>query len=201
MKRSLSTVLFLVISSLSLMAQEELADYRQGKQMVSIGNFGQAMDLLSAYLDYDTYGEVANYAGFHYAKAAYGSRQYIAAQNALKQLIRERQWKHRDDAKYLLALCYFQQQNISDALAEVAGIQDEAILEEAHRASYDFLQHASTSILMVQLPNYESNKGLVLALKNQLARRTVLSSGEREVYDRIKNLRFSDDEGNSDYSK
>src|SRR5690554_560859 len=129
MKRSLSTVLFLVISSLSLMAQEELADYREGKQMVSNGNFGQAMNLLSAFLDYDTYGEVANYAAFHYAKAAYGDRQYVEAQNALKQLIGERQWTHRDDAKYLLALCYFQQQNFTGALAEVAGIQDEKILE------------------------------------------------------------------------
>lgn len=191
MKISLLTFVIVFASLLSVTAQESLDQYRQAKQMISTGNYGQAMDLLSPYLDHDTYGEVANYASYHYARAAYGARQYDLAQSALKQLIRARKWKHQDDAKYLLAVTQFQQQNITEALAEIDGIENEAILEEAYRASYDFLQHASTSVLIVNLPNYETNKGLVLALRNQLANRTVLSAGEQEVFDRIKSVDFS----------
>ncbi len=196
MKISLLTFAIVFASLLTVTAQENLAQYRQAKQMISTGNYGQAMDLLSPYLDHDTYGEVANYASFHFARAAYGARQFDLAQNALKQLIRTRNWKHQDDGKYLLALTAFQQQNISEALTEIQGIKNEAILEEAYRASYDFLQHVSTSVLIVNLPNYERNKGLVLALRNQLAKRTVLSAGEQEVFDRIKNLDFSSTEDN-----
>jgi|SRR5690554_3690687 len=191
MKISLLTFIVALVSFLSADAQESLAEYRQAKQMIAAGNYGQAMDLLSPYLDHDTYGEVANYASYHFAKAAYGSRQFDLAQNALKQLVRTRNWKHQDDAKYLLALSHFQMQNIPDALAEIQGIKDEEIREEAYRASYDFLQHISTSVLIVNLPNYEKNVGLVTALRNQLASRTVLSAGEQEVYDRIKNMDFS----------
>lgn len=181
-------------SLLTVSAQENLAQYRQAKQMISAGNYGQAMDLLGPYLDHDTYGEVANYASYHFAKAAYGARQFDLAQNALKQLIRVRSWKHQDDAKYLLALCHFQQQNISEALAEIKGIKNDAVMKEAYRASYDFLQHVSTSVLIVNLANYEDNKGLVMALRNQLAKRTVLSTGEQEVFDRIRNMDFSSTE-------
>jgi ABC-type branched-subunit amino acid transport system substrate-binding protein len=193
MKLTTIILLLLFASSSTLIAQEELADYRQAKQLVSSGNFAQAMDLLSPFLDYDRYGEVSNYASYHFARAAYESRKYELAQNALKQLIRERKWKHQDDAKYLLALSYFQQQNVSEALKEIAGIQDEEVLKEAYRASYDFLQHISTSVLIVNLPNFQNNQGLVVALKNQLGSRSILSAGEQEVYDKIKNMDFSDE--------
>lgn len=191
MKISLLTFLLVFACLLSVTAQGNLEQYRKAKQMISTGNYGQAMDLLSPYLDQDTYGEVANYASYHFARAAYGARQFELAQNALKQLIRTRKWKHQDEAKYLLAITQFQQQNIAEALTEIKGIENEAILEEAYRASYDFLQHVSTSVLIVNLPNYESNRGLVLALRNQLAKRTVLSAGEQEVFNRIRDLDFS----------
>lgn len=194
MKISLLTFVIIFASLLSVTAQENMAQYRQAKQMISTGNYGQAMDLLSPFLDHDTYGEVANYASYHFAKAAYGARQFDLSQNALKQLIRARNWKHQDDARYLLALSHFQQQNISEALNEIQRIKNEAVLEEAHRASYDFLQHVSTSVLIVNLANYETNKGLVMALRNQLAKRTVLSAGEQEVFDRIRNIDFSSTE-------
>ncbi len=191
MKSIVITLLFVLIFSPFISAQEELANYRQAKQLISSGNFVQAMDLLSPYLNEERYGEVSFYASYHFAKAAYGSQQYEVAINSLRQIIQERDWKHRDDAKYLLALCHFQQQNMQDALTEISEIEDEAILEEAFKASYDFLQHISTSVLIVNLPNFQNNKGLVLALRNQLDKRTVLSAGEQTVYNQIKNLDFS----------
>lgn len=202
MKNPLLLLLFVLITFRPALAQEELAEYRQAKQMIATGNFGQAMDLLSPFLDYDKYGEVANYASYHYARAAYGSKQYNLAQNALKQLIRARDFEHNDDARYLLALSNFQQQNISDALTEIQGIQAEGVREEAYRASYEFLQHVSSSVLIVNLPNYKNNKGLVMALRNQLAKRTVLSAGEQEVYNSIKDLDFStEDESTPAYER
>ncbi|HLW20129.1 MAG TPA: ABC transporter substrate-binding protein [Cyclobacteriaceae bacterium] len=201
MKISLLSILLAVFATFPLTAQEALSGYRQAKQMIANGNYGQAMDLLSPYLDVDTYGEVANYASYHYARAAYQSRRYDLATNALKQLIRTRSWKHKDEASYLLALSHFQQQNISEALSEIKGIQQEQILEEAYRASYDFLQHISTSVLIVNLPNYESNKGLVMALRKQFESRSILSAGEQEVYDRIKNIDFGPIAEKSDSEK
>src|SRR5690606_31393913 len=41
------------------------------------------------------------------------------------------------------------------------------------------------------LPEHQENEGLVLALKSQLAKRTVLSAGEQKVFDQIKDLDFS----------
>src|SRR5690606_15911566 len=105
------------------------------------------------------------------------------------------------DAKYLLALCHFQQQNISEALNEITGIQDKEVLREAYRASYDFLQHISTSVLIVNLPNFQNNKGLVKALQNQLGSRSILSAGEQEVYDKIKNMDFSEEGEASDITR
>lgn len=190
--KSLLFILLLVLSfSPDIFAQEELTNYRQAQQLISNGNYGQAMDLLSPYLADQRYGKVSHYATYHYARAAYESRQYDLAKNSLQKILQLRNWEHQDDAKYLMALSHFQEQNIQDALTVIADIEDEAVLEEAHKASYDFLQHVSTSVLMIHLPNFQDNKGLVLALRNQLDKRTVLSSGEQTVYNQIRNLDFS----------
>ncbi|MEX2593460.1 MAG: ABC transporter substrate-binding protein [Anditalea sp.] len=186
------TLLFIIVYVPSILAQEELLDYKRAKELVSNEDFGQAMDLLRPFMDFEKYGVVANYASYHFAKAAYGNRQFELAKNSLSQILEEGNWKHQDDARYLLALCHFQQQEISEALTEIANLRDENVLKEAYRASYDFLQHISTSILIVNLPKFERNKGLVMALRNQLESRSILSAGEQTVYDQIKDYKFFD---------
>lgn len=188
------TVLFILFSLPSVLAQDELSSYKQAKQLVSDGDFRQAMDLLRPYMDTDQYGEVANYATYHFARAAYENRQYELAKNSLTQLLKERKWEHQDEARYLLALCHFQQHDIGEALTEVAKLQNERVLQEAFRASYDFLKPVSTSVLIANLANYEDNKGLVMALREQLEKRSILSAGEEAVYNQIKDYKFSDED-------
>lgn len=191
MKSLLFTLLLLINILPESWAQEELTDYNNAKQLITKGNFGQAMDLLRPYLSDQRYGNVSHYAHYHFARAAYESKKYELAKNSLNEILGIKNWEHRDDARYLMALCHFQEQNIQDALAQIEEIEDEGISEEAYKASYNFLQHVSTSVLMVHLPNFKQNKGLVFALRNQLDKRTMLTSAEQTVYDEIRNIDFS----------
>lgn len=194
MKPLLFTILLLISISPDIWAQEELSDYTQAKQLISNGNYGQAMDLLRPYLTEQRYGKVSQYANYHFARAAYETKQFDLAKSSLQKILQARNWEHQDDARYIMALIHFQEQNIQDALGQIEDIQEEGISEEAYKASYDFLQHVSTSVLMVHLPKFQQNKGLVLALRNQLDKRTMLTSSEQTVYDQIKNLDFSGNE-------
>jgi len=199
MKSILFTLISAFLFSQSIFAQDELANYRQGKQLISSGSFDQAMHLLKPYMNFENYGEVANYATFHFAKAAYESGQYELAEKSLKQIL-QKNWEHQEDVKYLLALSYFQLQNISEALNNIAELEDAALLDQAYRASYNFLQDISTSVLIVNLPEHTENEGLIRALMNQLGKRKVLSSGEQEIYDQIKNMDFLND-SDSDFER
>lgn len=172
-------------------SQGRLAEFNQAKQLLNKGSYDQAMHLLKPYMDADDYGEVANYATYYFAKAAYHSGQYKLSESSLQPILQKKQWKYQDDARYLSALNNFSLQNISGALNTISQLEDEALLEQAYRASYDFLRDVSTSVLIVNLPEHQENEGLVLALKSQLAKRTVLSAGEQKVFDQIKDLDFS----------
>src|SRR5690554_3847484 len=188
---------FLLIIVNPVFSQGDLEEYHLGKQMLAKGDFNQAMDMLRPYMNNARYGEVANYATYHFGRAAYGSRQFELAKNVLNQLIDGTQgkWKYSEEAIYLLALCHFQQHDISQALATIDRLENEELKEEAHKASFDFLRNVSTSVLIVNFPNYKDNNGLVMALQQQLTSRTILSAGEQEIYDEIRNLEFSDGGG------
>ena len=189
-------VLLLSIAN-PVFSQGDLEEYHLGKQRIAQGDFGQAMDMLRAYMNKSQYGEVANYASYHFARAAYGGGQYELAKNVLNQLVEETKgkWKYSEEAIYLLALCQFQQHDISQALATIAGLKNEDIKEEAYKASFDYLRNVSTSVLIVNFPNYKENEGLVMALQQHLASRTSLSSAEQEIYNEIGSMDFSDGEG------
>lgn len=188
---------FLLTIANPVFSQGDLEEYHLGKQMLTKGDFNQAMDILRPYMNKGRYGEVANYATYHFGRAAYGSGQYELAKNVLNQLIDGTQgkWKYSEEAIYLLALCQFQQHDISQALATVDRLENEELKEEAYKASFDYLRNVSTSVLIVNFPNYKDNNGLVMALQQQLTSRTILSAGEQEIYNEIRNLDFSDGEG------
>ena len=116
MKFILFTIISVILLVPSIYGQAELAEYRQAKQLVSKGNYDQAMHLLKPYMDFENYGEVANYATFYFAKAAHESGQYKLSENTLQQILQKTQWRHQDDVKYLSVLNNFNLQNISTAL-------------------------------------------------------------------------------------
>ncbi|MBS9522691.1 ABC transporter substrate-binding protein [Litoribacter alkaliphilus] len=186
-----------LISFTALFAQEQrdLQNYNRGKQLVSYGNWEEAMEVLRPYLDNRRYGSLSNYAHFHFARAAYGNGQHELAKGTLQTLLDNRSWQHQDEARYLLALSLFSQNKNSEALNEIDKIQDPSIRQEAERATFDFLQNANLSWMVLNLRNFgEKNKGFALALRKQLEEKTVMSTEERRVYNEVKSVRAQEGE-------
>jgi len=189
MKIILSAIFFLF--SLGLVhAQEESANYERAREFIDQENHVEAMELLRPYLDREKYGNLSGFARYHFARAAYGNRQYELAKNALLMLLEQRDWTASDEARYLLALSHFQLSAPSEALKQIAAISSEELKSEAYKASYEFLKVSSSSVLAAQYGQYPDNMGLVMALKQVLESQRSMSSNERTVYEEIRRKAF-----------
>ncbi|MDN3668310.1 ABC transporter substrate-binding protein [Echinicola jeungdonensis] len=176
--------------SASLMAQEATPEYRRAKQMIENGNSEAAMGLLRPYLDYREYGELALYARYHFARAAFQNRQYALSQATLSQLVNEYNWEKEDDARYLLALNYFNQKEYFDALTVLNKIRDAALKEEGQKASYDYLKgNVSVSFLVAHWNTFKDNKGYSKVLLEKLEQQTVMSNSEKRVFRELQEMK------------
>jgi hypothetical protein len=99
-----------------------------------------------------------------------------------------RRWEQQDEARYLMALAFFGQENYEEALNELAKIQDPEIRREGEKATYDIMKDANLSWMLRNLGKYEDNKGLALAIRDQLERKTVMSTEERRAYHEVREL-------------
>jgi ABC-type branched-subunit amino acid transport system substrate-binding protein len=188
--------LILFIPLASAFSQEGFDQYNEAKKQILQGNHSEAMELLSPYLDKEIYSSLSNYARYHYAEAAYKNRQFELSKNALSTLIASADFDKMDDVRYLLALSHFQLSSPNDALRLVSQISDEALKEEAFRASYDFLKVSSSSVLSAQYGLFPENDGLVMALKERLESQGSLTATERGLYEKVRNRALSmNDEG------
>jgi ABC-type branched-subunit amino acid transport system substrate-binding protein len=189
-------ILSLFIPLTSAFSQEGFDQYDEAKKLILQGNHSEAMELLSPYLDKEIYSSLSNYARYHYAEAAYKNRQFELAKNALSTLIVSEDFDKTDDVRYLLALCHFQLSAPNEALRMVEEISDEELIEEAYRASYDFLKVSSSSVLAAQYGLYPQNDGLVMALKEKLESMSALTTTERDLYEKVRKRALSmNDEG------
>lgn len=179
---------------LPVFAQEGMVNYKQAISLLEEGDNETAMELLRPYMDKEKYGPLSDYSKYHFARAAYGNGQFELARNVLNGLLEGGQWGKTEEARYLLALTHFQQSNPSDALMEISQLSSGDIKKEAYRATYEFLNVSSVSVLMLQFNQYTDNLGLALALKENLEMQSSLSSSEQEVYDQVKNMAFSDEQ-------
>ncbi len=189
MKTALS-IIFLFLSLGGLFAQEEIANYKRAKVLIEEGEHVEAMELLRPYLDEEKYGALSGYASYHFARAAYGNRQFELAKNTCLMLLEQDNWSGEDEARYLLALSHFQLSAPSEALKHIAAISSENIKNEAYKATFKFLKVSSSSVLAVQYGQYPDNKGLVMALKTILESQGSLSSTERNLYEEIRRRAF-----------
>ena len=187
MKKILCIVL-LLLSSTTLFAQQDLQNYERGKKLLEYGNWQEAMEMLRPYMDSRQFGELSNYAHFHFARAAYGNGQYELAKGALETVLDERRWQHTDEARYLLILSKFNQEEYEGALDEIKNLKDNNLRKEAERATYRFLQNANLSWMIGNMKKYEDNEGFGLAVRAQLESKTVMSAEERRVYHEVKDL-------------
>lgn len=183
-KISLFVIGLLCIFS-NVVAQDNLANYKRAQTLLGYGNYSEAMGLLEPYMDEKAFGNLSRYATFNYALAAYQSGQYELAQNSILTIKDKRGWSTNDDARYILALTYFQDNKFEEALKEVAQIKDPKVKEQAENASFNFLKNASLSFLVNNLKSFRDNKGYTLALRDKLESEKVMSADHMALYNDI----------------
>ncbi|WP_194975063.1 ABC transporter substrate-binding protein [Aquiflexum lacus] len=169
-------------------SQDQLADYKRAKTLMGYGNYKEAMDLFRPFMDELEFGELSNYAKYHFAFSAYQNDQLELMRSVLMPLVENRNFDKKDEAKYLLAMGYFKEEKFSAALQEIEGITEPSIYKEAEKASYHFLQNVSVSFLVSNLSKFQKNEGFVLALKDELENQSIMSNDEKAVYQKLKSI-------------
>jgi ABC-type branched-subunit amino acid transport system substrate-binding protein len=196
MKSILFLLVVMSVCFTSTYGQNDLASFERAKTLIGYGNFDEAMELLVPYLDERKYGTLSLYAAYHFSYAAYQQGKYELVDETLEPLIESEAWEFNDEAKFLLALSYFQQLRNLEALQELAEIKDPDLVNEGEKASFNFLQKASVSFLVANLSKFESNSGYLLALKEQMEKQTVMSDDEKALYYELQSKKFEENNGN-----
>ena len=191
-------ILLVVLLQFPAFAQESGTGYSNAVRLIDSGGEVEAMEQLRPYLNYRTYGNLSLYARYHFARAAYKNRQFQLAQATLEQLLSEYDWEKEDDGLYLLALCYFAQNEVFAGLSEVSKISNEDLQQEGYKASYDFLsKNATVSFLVAHWSAFKNNPGYSKALEEKLRRQSVLTSSEKQIMDQLQEMKFG---GNAESS-
>lgn len=181
MKKFLLVIPVFFILSLAI-AQIPTPDaYRKAQSELAAKNYWEAIPLLKQFTDPKEYGNLANYAAFHLGEAFLGANQPAQAVAALEP-VANGSWAKSDDAKYLLGIAYFKNQQNVEALQIIQRIKDDKIMEMAENASFENLKQVSVSFMIANLQEFKGNKGFGEALKRVLESQTILSATEREAY-------------------
>lgn len=181
MKKFLLVIPVFFILSLAI-AQIPTPDaYRKAQSELAAKNYWEAIPLFKQFTDPKEYGNLANYAAFHLGEAFLGANQPAQAVAALEP-VATGSWAKSDNAKYLLGIAYFKDQQNVEALQIIKKIKDDKIMEMAENASYENLKQVSVSFMIANLQEFKENKGFGEALKRVLESQTILSATEREAY-------------------
>ncbi|WP_192349298.1 amino acid ABC transporter substrate-binding protein [Algoriphagus sp. Y33] len=181
MKKILLAVPVFFILSFSI-AQIPTPDaYRKAQSELASKNYWEAIPLFKQFTDPKEYGNLANYAAFHLAEASLGANQPAQAVAALEPVVTAN-WAKSDQAKYLLAIAYFKNQQNIEALRLIKKIKDGSIMEMAFNATYENLEQVSASFMIANLSEFKDNRGYGEALKRVLEKQSVLSATERAAY-------------------
>ncbi|EOZ96750.1 LysM-repeat protein [Indibacter alkaliphilus LW1] len=188
MRQVFLLLLFVFTFFVQSSAQDELREYERAKTLIGYGNYGEAMELLKPFMERNQYGQLSNYAKYNYAMAALKSENYALAQTTLKDLVGTGSWVKSEDAKYLLAIAFFEEGKNKEALQVINSIKEAEIKRQAENASFNFLKEAPLDFLLGNVKEFNDNSGFMLALKAQLDRKTILSSEERDLYNEARNI-------------
>jgi hypothetical protein len=187
MKRLIFLLWFFTAFSIVAFSQDNLADYKRAQTIIGYGNYVDAMKLLRPYMDEGAFGELALYAQYHFAYSAYQNGQYELGKSVLGPLVERKNWKQADEARYLLALHFFQDKENLKALQEIEAITDPEIYKQAENATFEFLNESSVSFLVANFSKFQKNNGFMQVMKRQLEKQTVMSADERAALSQIRN--------------
>ncbi len=169
-------------------AQNAPESYQRAKSLLSSKSYWEAIPLFKEFLDEEKYGSLSNYAAFHLAEAAMGANQPAQAIDALK-VVALKNWPKSDEAKYILGLAYFQNQQNQEALRVFKLIKKENVILMAENASFENLKKTSASFMVANLQEFKDNAGYRMALKIVLEAQTILSATERAAYYELEGKR------------
>lgn len=191
--------LFVLILTFSVngFSQDNLANYKRAKTLIGYGNYSDAMELLRPYMEESKYGKLASYAQYHFGNAAFKNNQNELAESVIKPLADNVTWEKQDDAKYLLALVYFEETKNIEALREINLIENPSIFIQGERASLKYLRKSSVSFLVANLSKFQKNNGYVVALKEQLEKQSIMSTDEKIIYQQLNKLEVIKENENS----
>ena len=194
--RALIPFLCLLLLSSQLFGQNELANYNRAKTLIGYGNYEEAMEALRPYLDEQAFGNLSNYAAYHFAFAAYQKGQFSLAEEVLSVKINKGTASQKDEARYLLALTYFKQGQKAAALRNIESIKDTDIYKQAENASFEFLQDTDLSFFKENATLGAKNQGFNLAFVQQLEKKQRLTSEERALLIQLKEQMPRESSGN-----
>jgi len=182
--RKVLLVLSFFLSTAYAVAQQPPAAYLKAKADLDAKAYGMAKDGFAAYLDETKYGVLSHYAAFHSAEAALQLKQAPQAIELLTAL-KGKAWSKSEEVTYLLALTYFQNNQLVAGLQALKGLTSEKMVSKGHRASFEYLQTTSSDFLITHLEEFKQNQGFTAALAYVLQKKASMSASERSTLNQI----------------
>ncbi len=182
--RKVLLVLSFILSTAYAVAQQPPAAYLKAKADLDAKAYGMAKDGFVAFLDETKYGVLSHYAAFHSAEAALQLKQAPQAIELLTAL-KGKAWSKSEEVIYLLALAYFQNNQLVAGLQALKGLTSEPMVSKGHRASFEYLQSTSSDFLITHLEEFKQNQGFTAALAYVLQKKASMSASERSTLNQI----------------
>jgi hypothetical protein len=185
--RKVLLVLSFFISTAFALAQQPPAAYLKAKSDLDAKSYGMAKDGFAVFLDETKYGVLSYYAAFHSAEAALELNQAPQAIELLSAL-KGKVWSQSEETTYLLALAYFQNNQLFEGLQALKGLTREPLLSKGYRASFSYFQADSLKWrVLPPLTELMDNQGLTAAMAYGLLKKPILSAEERGVLNQLIN--------------
>jgi hypothetical protein len=182
--RKVLLVLSFILSTAYAVAQQPPAAYLKAKADLEAKAYGMAKDGFATFLDETKYGVLSQYAAFHSAEAALQLKQAPQAIELLTAL-KVKAWSKSEEVTYLLALAYFQNNQLVAGLQALKGLTSEPMVSKGHRASFEYLQSTSSDFLITHLEEFKQNQGFTAALAYVLQKKASMSASERSTLNQI----------------
>lgn len=183
--RKVLLVLSFFLSTAYAVAQQPPAAYLKAKSDLEAKAYGMAKDGFETFLDETKYGVLSYYAAFHSAEAALQLTQVPQAIELLTAL-KGKAWSKSEEVTYLLALAYFQNNQLGAGLQALKGLTSEPILSKGYRATFTYFKSDSLKWrIMPPLNELMDNQGFTAALAYGLQKKPILSAEERGILNQI----------------
>lgn len=177
--------IFLIFSTAFVVAQQPPASYLKAKLDLDSKAYALAKEGFAPFLDEARYGVLSNYAAFHSAVAALELKQAPQAIELLTSL-KSKDWDKSEEVSYLLAIAYFQNNELEKGLQEVNGLTNEPFLSKGYRATFTYLQNTSSNFLILPpLSEFKANQGFNAALAYVLQKKEIMTVAERSILNQL----------------